>query len=139
MAHEHPDKLSVIVFSGDYDRVHYAFVMASAAAAVNTAVTLFFSMDACHALTPEGWKALPASEGRKGADVDADYAAKNVAQLEILIEACVAFDVRFIVCEMALRAKGLAFEDLRTDMPLESGGVVTFLTDASKDGAMVFI
>ena len=28
-----PDKLSIVVFSGHYDKVHYALVMASAAAA----------------------------------------------------------------------------------------------------------
>ena len=47
-----PQKLSVIVFSGDYDRVHYALAMASAAAATNRAVTLFFTMAATRALPP---------------------------------------------------------------------------------------
>ena len=43
------------------------------------------------------------------------------------------------VCEMGLRAVGLEDEPLRDDIPLEKGGVVTFLVDASKDGAMIFI
>ena len=36
--------LSLIVFSGDYDRVHYAFVIASSAAATGRRVTMFFTM-----------------------------------------------------------------------------------------------
>ena len=41
-----PDKLSLIIQSGEYDRVHYALVMASAALAVGKPVTLFFTMAA---------------------------------------------------------------------------------------------
>ena len=39
-------RLAIIVFSGDYDRVHYALAMASAAAAVSRPATLFFTMGA---------------------------------------------------------------------------------------------
>ncbi len=46
----HPNKLSIIVYSGQFDKVHYALVMASAAAAVGRPVTMFFTMDACIAL-----------------------------------------------------------------------------------------
>ena len=49
-ADTHPDKLSIVVYSGKFDEVHYALVMASAAAAVGRPVTLFFTMDACIAL-----------------------------------------------------------------------------------------
>ena len=55
---EGPDKLSIIVFDGAFDRVHYALVLASAAAATNRAATLFFSGRAIHALTPQGWQRL---------------------------------------------------------------------------------
>jgi hypothetical protein len=44
-----------------------------------------------------------------------------------------------MVCEMGLRAVGLEGQPLRDDIPLEEGGVVTFLNDASNDGAMIFI
>ena len=39
---EGPEKLSLVVFSGDFEKVHYAFAMASAALAINVPVTLFF-------------------------------------------------------------------------------------------------
>ena len=140
-----PEKLSLVLFSGDYDRVHYALVMACASAAANVPVTLFFTMEACRALVAKGpdgqagWRSLPASGGRTGAEVDGFYARRDVAEFEDMIEACAAFGVKFIVCEMALRAIGLEFEDLRDDVPLELGGVVGFLNDASKDGSMLFV
>ena len=40
-----PDKLSFVVFSGDYGRIHYALVMASAAAAIDKAVTLSLAVN----------------------------------------------------------------------------------------------
>ncbi len=141
-----PDKLSIIVFSGHYDKVHYALVMASAAAAVNRPVTLFFTMLACRALKASGkdgipaWRELPLSEEEgTGGDKDDAYGAMKLATFEELLEACVQMGVKFMVCEMGLRAVGLEGEPLRDDIPLEPGGVVTFLADASKDGVMLFI
>lgn len=40
---EGPENLSIVLFAGGFDRVHYALVMASAAAATNRKVTLFFT------------------------------------------------------------------------------------------------
>lgn len=126
-----PDKLSLVVFSGDFDRVHYALVMAAAAIATNKPVTLFFTMGAARALVD--WHALP------GAEADDALRAKGLASFDDLLEACVALGVTFMVCEMGLKALGIDPSSLRPDLPVTAGGVVTFLADASKDGAMLFI
>ncbi len=144
-----PDKLSIVVYAGFYDKVHYALVMAAAAAAIGRPVTLFFTMGACQALKSPGdngepaWRSMPMSEGGgaggTGGDKDDAYAGMGVATFEELLDSCVQFGVTFMVCEMGLRAMGLEEEPLRDDVPLQKGGVVTFLNDASKDGAVVFI
>lgn len=141
-----PDKLSIVVFSGAFDRVHYALVMAAAAVASNTPVTLFFTMWAGRALEragadgAPGWHRLPLSEGRgSAAEMDADFKRRGVATFEELLEACVLLGVRFMVCEMGLKALGMDPDALRPDVPVGKGGVVTFLADASKDGAMMFV
>ena len=144
-----PDKLSLVVFSGDFVRVHYALVMASAAAAIGRPVTLFFTMGASRALgrpTADGrpgWYDLPAGETIDGADdggaTDDLLQRRGVGGFEELLAACVAMGVKIMVCEMGLRALGLTRSDLREDLPLTEGGVVTFLADASRDGAMLFI
>ena len=141
-----PDKLSIVVYAGFYDKVHYALVMASAAAAIGRPVTLFFTMGACQALKSPGgdgepaWRTMPMSEGGgAGGDKDDAYAEMGVATFEELLDSCVQFGVTFMVCEMGLRAMGLEGEPLRDDVPLQKGGVVTFLNDASKDGAVIFI
>jgi hypothetical protein len=40
---------------------------------------------------------------------------------------------------MALKAIGLEASALRSDVPVVSGGVVTFLNDAPADGRMLFV
>lgn len=146
VADDSPDKLSLVVFSGQFERVHYALVMAAAAAAANTPVTLFFTMGAARALLrPDaegipGWRRLPVEEGgRDAAGMDAEFARRGVATFEELLSACVALGVRVMVCEMGLRALGLRAEDLRDDVPVTSGGVVSFLADASRHGGMLFV
>jgi peroxiredoxin family protein len=152
-----PRKLSLVVYSGSFDKVHYALVLASAAAAVGTPATLFFTMDAARFLqkpladgTP-GWRSLPARPGEPAAGLpavqdgptagaaDDDYEKRGVATFEELLSACAAFGVTFMVCEMGLRVIGLDVSALREDLKIAKGGVVSFLADASERGAMMFI
>lgn len=124
-----PKNLSIVVFSGEFARVHYALVMASAAAAIGREVTLFFTMEATRALAP-GW-ADDAAE--------AELAGKGIGTFEELLQACVEFGVTFMVCEMGRRAVDMAMSDFRDDLPVTEGGVVTFLNQSPADGAMLFV
>jgi peroxiredoxin family protein len=139
------ERISLIVFSGDFERVHYALATAAAAAAIGKPSTLLFTGPAIAALLapgPErasGWCALPGRNGRCGGEVDADYRARGVAGFEELLAACVEMGVRLIVCEMGLRVEGLDRAALRADLPLESAGLATLLADASASGALTFI
>jgi peroxiredoxin family protein len=140
-----PDKLSIVVFSGAFDKVHYALTMASAALAVNTPATLFFTMGALKALQPVqdgsgGWHdLLPTEDGVIASKADAQLIAKQLAGFEEILSACVALGAQFMVCEMGLRAMGFEGKALRGDVPRSEGGLVTFLADASKTGTMVFV
>ncbi len=125
-------KLSLIVHSGAFERVHYALVLASAAAAIDREVTLFFTMDGCRALRPQaalgGWAAQ-----------DGTLREQGLATLEELLTAAAELNVRFLVCELGLRAAGLALEDLRDDLGIREAGAVTFLNDAGADAQMLFV
>ena len=146
-----PDRLSLIVYSGTFERVHYALVLAASAISVGIPTTLFFTMEACRALLAPGadgepsWRRLPAGEGEdaerghSGGIVDDRYASRGIATFDELLAACVQLGARFMVCEMGLRAKGLTRDRLRADVPIEEGGVVTFLNDASATGALLLL
>ncbi|CAO3413875.1 DsrE family protein [Azospirillum argentinense] len=144
---EGPESLSIVLFAGGFDRVHYALVMASAAAATNRKVTLFFTGRALNTLLAgdadgvPGWHRLdPADDGSRPAERDAAFTANGLAGFEELLEACVMLKVTVMACEMGLRALGLpAGVPLRPDVPVTTGGVVTFLNDAPKTGAILFV
>lgn len=145
-----PDKLSVVLHSGAFDRVHYALVLAAAAAATNRLATLFFTQWACRALLRPtagrdgeerpGWQALTVGEpGIDAAALDARFVAQGIGGFEELLQACASLGVRFLVCESGLAGAGLAAGDLRDDLPIEIAGAVTFLQDASATGATLFV
>ncbi len=146
--HAQPEKISLIVFSGNYERVHYALCIAASAIAVGTAATLLFTGQAIRALvgaigrdgvSGPGWRSLPGGDGRAGGDIDDDYRARGVAGFEELLAACAELGARLIVCEMGLRVAGLERSALRQDLVLEEAGLATFLADASAAGAITFI
>lgn len=124
-----PDRLSLIFQSGDFDRVHYGLVMASAALATGKSVTLFFTMEGTRALVP-GFSDVPQ---------EAMMAQKNLATFEDLIAACTEMEAKFMVCEMGLRAAEIGRDELRADIKITEGSAVSFLADASSDGAMLYV
>jgi peroxiredoxin family protein len=112
------EPIGVLLLSGAHDRAHYAFVVASGAAALGRRVVLFASNGGCHALCHD-WSAL------SGAERDAVIAARGVAGLDVLRDACVGMRVRMIACEAGLRAEAL---DPRLLLPgVETAGIATFL------------
>ena len=133
------ERLSVVLLSGDFERVHYALCMASAAAALERPVTLFVTLGALRAFMAEdtqgrpGWMGLPAGqdlavpEVADGGGLDARYRARGVAGFEELLQACRGLGVEFMVCEMGLRALGLQPGGLRADLELQPGGLATLL------------
>jgi peroxiredoxin family protein len=134
-------QISIIVFSGTFDRIHFALATASAAAATNISASLFFTMGAISALSQDqGWTTLKHSEKEGyGSHWDHHNKVKGIASFEELLEACVSLEVKFFVCEMGMRSVGLESSRLRTDVPIQKGGLVTFLADVGTDGKVLFI
>jgi peroxiredoxin family protein len=132
-------RLSIVLLSGSFERVHYGLCMASTAAALERPVTLFVTLGALRALVAQdadgrpGWMDLPAAEEPAGSEVadggalDARHRARGVAGFEELLQACATLNVEFMACEMGLRALGLEPAALRSDVRLERGGLATLL------------
>ncbi len=108
-----------MLISGTHERAHYAFVMASGAAALGRAVVLFAANNGCKALLRD-WSGL--DDARR----DAGIQAKGVAGLEELREAALELNVRTIACEAGLRAEGIDPSGLLPQT--EVAGVATFLS-----------
>jgi uncharacterized protein len=114
--------LGVLLLSGEHDRAHYAFVVASGAAALGRRVVLFATNRGCLALCRD-WSGL-SDAGR-----DARIQARGVAGLDTLRDACLDMKLRMIACEAGLRAESL---DAALLLPeVEVAGIATFLAAAS--------
>jgi peroxiredoxin family protein len=121
--------LGIILLSGAHDRAHYAFVVASGAAALGRKVVLFATNRGCLALCQD-WSGLD------DADRDAVIQERGVAGMETLRQACTELDVRLIACEAGLRGEALDASLLTPGV--EVAGITTFL-EAVKAGQIITI
>lgn len=154
-------KLSIICFSGDFDKTVAVFTLASGAAASNWEVDLFFTFWGLNVLKKKRGRApvgrgflarffnvlmggvnhLPLSRLNFGGIsprlMTGMMKQNNVATLDELIEATKALGVPFYACEMAMNVLGIRKEDL-DDQVKEVIGVATFLK-RSENAQVLFI
>jgi peroxiredoxin family protein len=154
-------KLSIIIFSGDFDRAVAAFTLATGAAAVNWEVNLFFTfwgLDIIKKKTGHvaigrgglarffnfllgGRKNLPLSRlnfgGLSPKLMSGMMKQKNVATVEELFNAARQLKVKFFACEMAMHILGIKKDELVDDVK-EVIGVPSFLK-YSEDAQVLFI
>ena len=121
------ERLGILLISGTHERAHYAFVLATGAAAIGRAVTLFATNDGCRALLRD-WSGL------EDAARDEAVQARGVAGLDELREAAVELGVRLLACDAGLAMAGIDAAGLLTGA--EVSGVSAFLAQVG-GGAVV--
>ena len=154
------DRVSLIVFSGDLDRVLAAFIVATGAAAMGQQVSIFFTFWGLSVLrkgrqfsgktifqkmmalmSPRSSQSLPVSKmnyfGVGAKMLRSMMKEKNVSSLEDMISLARDLGVRLIVCEMSRDLMGISDSELMGG--LEFGGVATFLADSLKSRTSLFI
>ncbi len=110
--------LGVLLISGGYERAHYAFVLAAAAAALGRSVVLFATNDGTRALCAD-------LAGVSNAEREARIHEAGVASLADLRTATMEMGARLIACEAGLRIAGADVTELLPGV--EVAGVATFL------------
>lgn len=154
-------KLSLIAFSGDFDKLTAVFTLATGAAAVGYEVNIFFTFWGLDAIKQKrgrsfiggnwltkifgfmmgGLSVAPNSKfnfGGIGPKVFRYLMRKNnVATLEELVDAANALGVNLYACEMAMHVLGLEKKDFIHEVK-DVLGVATFL-QVSEGGRTLFI
>jgi peroxiredoxin family protein len=121
------EPLGLLLLSGSHDRAHYAFVLASGAAALGRSVILFASNRGCLALATD-WSSLD------DAARDSRVQSAGVAGFKELRDASIELGVRLIACEAGLRSEGI---DPASLLPqVEVAGIATFLS-AVENGQII--
>lgn len=110
-----PGTLGILLLSGGHERAHYAFVLATGAAAIGREVVLFATNEGCRALTG----------ALDGDPREALAAARGVAGLAELRAAARELGVRLMACEAGLRMTDI--DPGSVEHGVEISGVVTFL------------
>ena len=153
-------KLSIISFSGEFDRAVAAFTLASGAAAVGYEVNMFFTFWGYNTIKKAkgrtglgkgilakafnflmgGRRCLPLSRLNFGGIspilMTHMMRSNNVATLDQLIDAAVALNVNFYACEMSKVIMGTELTDYL--YVKETLGVAKFL-ELSEGGQVLFI
>lgn len=154
-------KLSLISFSGDFDKLVATFTLATGAAAVGYEVNIFFTFWGLNAIKVKqgrsfvgkgflpklfgffmgGLRSAPVSRlnflGLSPKIFRYLMRKKNVATLEELVEAAKVLEINMYACEMAMHILGLEKSDFIHEVKGVLG-VATFL-DLSEGGRTIFI
>jgi peroxiredoxin family protein len=154
------DRVALVVFSGDLDRVLAAFIIATGAAAMGQQVSMFFTFWGLSVLkkgrqlsgktafqkmmalmSPGSSKSLPVSKmnyfGVGAKMLRSMMKQKNVSSLEEMISLARDLGVRMIACEMSRNVLGIKESELVAG--LECGGVASFLADSLKSRTSLFL
>lgn len=155
------DAATIIVFSGDLDKVLAGFVLATGAAAAGLETSMFFTFWGLSALkkkqaaagqknlmekmfsimTPASSEALGTSKmnffGMGAVMLRKMMKDKEIASLEELMGIARELNVKMIACTMSMDAMGVSKDELLDD--LTYGGVATYMADAVRSRVTLFI
>lgn len=155
---ETKDGATMVVFSGDMDKVLASMIIASGAAAMGKQVTIFFTFWGLSALKkqkikkggmakmfdlmlPKGAASMPISAmnmGGLGAKMmKFIMKEKNVDSLPVMIEKANELGVKFVACTMSMDIMGIEKSELYDFV--EYGGVATYLGDSEASNLNLFI
>jgi peroxiredoxin family protein len=154
------NKATIVVLSGDLEKVMSAYIIATGAASMGMTVTLFFTFWGLGALkkkrslknkgplqrmmtlmTPAGIRNLGTSKFNFGGLGPAMFGAmmrkSNVASLEELAACARDLGVREVACTMTMDVMGVGKDEL---LPfVEFGGVGTFVGEAADSKIQLYI
>ena len=153
------DKASIIVMSGDLDKVMGAFIIANGAAAFDMKVTMFFTFWGLKAIQKgnlTGTSLMGRMLGlmnRGGVDAIGPsrlnmggmgrwmfkkmMRKRNVTPLATLVKQAQEQGVRLIACEMSCNVMEIGKEDFIDGV--EMAGVATFIAEASESKFSLFV
>lgn len=116
-------KVAIIASNGGVFDAFKVFNIATAAAATDMQVAIFFTFEGLNLIHKEANKHLPMPEGKE--HFAEGFAKANVPAIPELVAMAQEMDVRFIGCQMTMDVMGLEKEAFVEG--IEVGGAVTFL------------
>jgi peroxiredoxin family protein len=137
------EKTTIIVHSGDMDKLYSALIVANGSLAMGMEVSMYFTFWGLLRLKKGGLRKGPLSKmnmlGLGKLMILSRMKKSNVASLERLIADFRELGGKIIACEMTMDIMGLKREDLNEDIINEYGAVGTYIQEARESSITLFI
>jgi peroxiredoxin family protein len=138
-----PERASIILHSGDMDKLHSALIIGNGALAMGMEVTIYATFWGLQRLRKGELEKGPLSKmhmlGLGKWMIGRRMKKANTASLEKLMADYKELGGRIIACEMTMQIMGIGREDLREDLIDEYGAVGTYVRDARDSAITLFI
>ena len=145
------DKATIILHSGDMDKLYSALIISNGALAMGMEASIFFTFWGLQRLQKNKVLSLPKVGLEKGLlskmhmlglgklMIEQRMDKANVASLEKLMADFKELGGKIIACDMTMEIMGIRQEDLREDLIDEYGAVGTYIQEARESAITLFI
>jgi len=145
------DKTTIILHSGDMDKLYSALIISNGALAMGMEASIFFTFWGLQRLQKNNVLSLPKVGLEKGPlskmhmlglgklMIEQRMEKANVASLEKLMTDFKELGGKIIACDMTMEIMGIRREDLREDLIDEYGAVGTYIQEARESAITLFI
>ncbi len=146
-----PEKLSIVLHSGDMDKMYSALIIANGALAMGMDASIFFTFWGLQRLRKDAsWAMPPAGLDKGGLSkmnmlglgklmIEQRMNRANVASLEQMMSDFIELGGKVMACDMTMDIMGIRKEDLREDLIGDYCGVGTFIQEARGSTVSLFI
>jgi peroxiredoxin family protein len=137
------EKATIIVHSGDFDKLYSALIVGNGALAMGMEATLYFTFWGLQRLKKGQLDKGPLSKMNLGGlgkwMIKRRMQKKNVASLEKLLSDFVELGGKIMACDMTMDIMGVTREDLRDDLIGEYCSVGSYIQEARDSTITLFI
>jgi peroxiredoxin family protein len=137
------EKATIIVHSGDMDKLSSALIVANGALAMGMEASLYFTFWGLLRLKKNGLSQGPLSKmnmlGLGKLMIKRRMKKNNVATAERLMSDFRELGGKVIACEMTMEIMGISKKDLAEDIIDEYGAVGTYISEARDSSITLFI
>jgi len=142
---EKKDKVTIVLHSGDMDKLYSALIIANGALAMGGEASIFFTFWGLQRLMKGGLEKGPLSKmhflGLGKWMIKRRMKKANVAPLERMLTDFKELGGRLLACDMTMEIMGISKEDLRTDLLDDDDycAVGTYVAEARESSFTLFI
>ena len=137
------EKLTIVVHSGDMDKIYSALIIANGALSMGMEASLYFTFFGLQRLQKGSLEKGPLSKmhmlGIGKAMIKQRMNKTNLSSLERLMQDFKELGGKIIACDMTMENMGIKKEDLREDLITECGAVRTYIKEARDSTINLFI